>query len=540
MQSTPKNSYKKMNQPYSKSQFQEMNTKKININDMYDEKNVLKISDKIKIFISKKKQNLLPKSNTLNQMINLQNKLPNLHSIIGLPDLHHGYCFSIGSVVSTREIVVPEGIGNDINCGVRFIKCNVSYKNVNLKDILNEINENIPAGMGNERNNPIVQEIVEKFKKKDPKFNELELLNNILDQGLNFLIENEIIPDERNFVENKGSLPGNSKFLSQKAKSKGINQLGSLGSGNHFLEVQRVDKIFMKSDLKKLNFLEDELVFMIHTGSRGLGFNVCEEAMKEANIDTNDDIIEIYNEKYENIKFDNSELESIKSDNSEFESVKSELKNVKSKNIKSDNSELKDLIFFKSKTARQKYLLQMGSAANYAYCNRSIINLVINKILNKHGIYPELVYDVGHNSLNIENINNELFYVHRKGASRALPKFHPDLSEYYKNIGQPIPIGGSMGTASFLLISKMTAKTNFSCPHGSGRKLSRNQAKKKFSITDVNNSMKDILLICKTNNGAIEEHPDVYKNIDDVVDAAIEYEIVDKVVRLVPIGVIKG
>ncbi|KRH92622.1 hypothetical protein M153_39450003, partial [Pseudoloma neurophilia] len=187
-----------------------------------------------------------------------------------------------------------------------------------------------------------------------------------------------------------------------------------------------------------------------------------------------------------------------------------------------------------------RYLNQMGCAANFAFANRALIQLTVEKILKKYGINSEIIYDVGHNLLTIENRNNMTVAVHRKGASKALTMGHPDLKGYYEKIGQPIPIGGSMGTASYLLLAKETEKSNYSCPHGSGRVLSRNEAKRRFSNDDVKNSMTNILLFCKSENGAIEEHPEVYKDIDLVADAACELNLTEKIVRLVPIGVIKG
>lgn len=487
-----------------KCNFLNENDKKENFSK---EQSIIIEDGKIKVLIPQKFRHLLPNDKVVDQMNNLLIELPDIQSIIGLPDLHHGYCFSIGSVVTTENIVVPEGIGNDINCGVRMVKCNIDYKKVNIKYLLDRINNVLPVGIGREKNNPIVKSVLEKINKiRHKKMSEREFMNGILDQGIDFLINNRIINNQKDMIESYGKVDANSYLLSQKIKARGLNQLGSLGAGNHFLEIQKVDKIYdNESQLSTLLFQKDEMVMMIHTGSRGLGYLVCEEAIRDAQTVT----------KKRTVSDIDSSVETL---------------------FSIENSK----IHFFDCNESEKYLLQMGCAVNYAFVNRALIHLTVDQILEEFGIKSELVYDVGHNSFHKEMINGKIMNVHRKGASRALPPDHSALSNFYRKVGQPVPIGGSMGTASYLLLSKDTEKSNFSCPHGAGRIISRNVARKKYTMKDVEESMNEIYLLCKSANGAIEEHPNVYKNIDDIATATTGLNLAKKICKCRPLGVIKG
>ncbi|KRH92681.1 hypothetical protein M153_35600001125, partial [Pseudoloma neurophilia] len=247
----------------------------LDVSQYYTEKGVLNLSKHINIFIPYSKINLLPSLSTVKQLFDIESKIPNILDITGLPDLHHGYCFSIGSVISTNNVVVPEGIGSDINCGVRMIKCDVQCDDIQLDKILKEIYDVLPVGIGNETANGIIKEIVSEINSRndrkgsvgnDEKGNgekgfvgndkkrsvgnddtrimtEKSFLNGILDEGLDFLVKHNVIPDYREFVESHGHFPADSRTISQKAKSKGLVQLGSLGAGNHFLEFQRVETV---------------------------------------------------------------------------------------------------------------------------------------------------------------------------------------------------------------------------------------------------------------------------------------------------------
>ena len=559
--------------------------------------NILNYSEKIKIFISEKYKNLLPGKVTFDQLKNLE-RLPGLESIIGLPDLHHGYCFSIGPVVTTQNTVVPEGVGSDINCGVRIIKTNLKYENVDLKKIMKEIYEILPVGLAHEKQNQSIEhclslmnsglglqsqsgensdrsseeksdqsQSVEKktvqaqseknsaqsrnknseknsVNKKSSKnsqthkkrYTKMDFINGILDHGVQYLINHNLCPDNKDSIESEGKVPGDSNLISQKAKTRGIMQMGSLGSGNHFLEFQKVDKVYDS----RLGLEEGQLVIMIHTGSRGLGHVVCSEAIENAEqdeINSEENVSERETEsnfilKLRDGKISADEKEKIRHQFNQFKLNRNQKKTEKDKDGLPK--------FFRSDTATKNYLLQMGSATNFAFANRALINLTVEKILKKYGIETELIYDCGHNSLYQEEFDNKILTVHRKGASRALPKGHPALSEKYREIGQPVPVGGSMGTASYLLLSKETGQTRFSCPHGSGRVITRTQAKAQFTIADVQKRMGKIILMCKSSDGAIEEHPEVYKDIDLVIGAAEQLGLVDRVVRLTPLGVIKG
>ncbi|KAM0679167.1 hypothetical protein BDAP_000033 [Binucleata daphniae] len=438
--------------------------------------------------------------------------LPNIKAVYGLPDLHQGYGFPIGSVAAfdLDGIISPEGVGFDINCGVRCYSTNLTADELESKKekLAELLYDAIPVGIGPNTHTNIT----------------LQDLNSILDKGINHFVENGLCnAEETDLIESNGSMPGNSKLVSQKAKGKGLTQISSLGSGNHYLEVQYVDEIYDDKAADAMNITKKgQIVFMIHTGSRGLGHQV-----------GTDYIDKINKEKIRNYNnFD-------------------EAKNLDKKNNEQINDNESGLAFieYKSKIG-QEYYTAMCSAANFAFCNRFLIGNTVNKIFASvfDNYKSNLIYDVCHNIAKIEkhiiNDNEIDVIVHRKGASRSFPPYHSETPKKYHEHGQPVFIGGSMGTCSYILTGQkdaMTKSLGTAC-HGAGRIVPRGKAHKLFTYENIIKELteKGIVVKCKSEKGLIEEAPDCYKDVHIVVDVCEKENIAKKVVRVKPLIVIKG
>jgi tRNA-splicing ligase RtcB (3'-phosphate/5'-hydroxy nucleic acid ligase) len=411
--------------------------------------------------------------------------------VVGLPDIHTGYGFPIGCVaafdINNPECVVsPGGVGYDINCGVRALRTNLDIGELRKQEelVADELFRLIPTGMGN-----------------DKGFNTtLKDLNAILDAGMEYLVRRKQIPEEdAEHTEDGGAMRGSSHAVNQKAKGRGLNQLGSLGSGNHYLEVQYVETIYDGEKAEAMGLREGQVVVMIHTGSRGLGHSVCHSslmAMTEGK----------------------------------------------------EDSQLGTGLY--SSREAQDYIAAMGSAANFAFVNRSIITMKTREAFRKAFERAELevIYDVCHNIAKEERhrVNGVMYdvLVHRKGASRALPPYHPLVPSRYKAIGQPVMIGGSMGTCSYILCGADGAMDLIfgSTCHGAGRVLSRNRARSIFTHEEIADCLRSqgIVFRCASSLGMVEEAPGSYKDIDRVVDLSDAVGLTRKVCRLRPCLVIKG
>jgi len=422
---------------------------------------------------------------------------------IALSDAHQGYGFCIGGVAATDAesgMISPGGVGYDINCGVRLLRTNLYEKDIKpqLPDLLNKIFNNIPSGLGSKG-------------KLNISYSDLD---SVLNNGLNWTLDNDYaIKQDLEHCEERGLLKdANADLVSDKAKQRGINQLGSLGSGNHFIEIQKVDEIFNRETAKKMGIIDkDQVTVMIHTGSRALGHQVCTDSLRN---------IEKAMKKY-GITVPDRELASVPADTPEA----------------------------------NNYLSQMACAANFGFCNRQLITHWLREsfqqLLN-HDIDDldlNLIYGVCHNILKIEEHEVEgkkkmKLNVHRKGATRAFPPNHPVLTSDYKSIGQPALIPGTMGSGSYLCVGKPRAMDlSFgSTAHGSGRIMSRSKATKKFWGKTVKNDLgnKGILVKAASMKVIAEEAPGAYKDIDQVVQVSHDLGIIEKIVKLVPIGVVKG
>jgi tRNA-splicing ligase RtcB len=424
------------------------------------------------------------------------------HSIV-LPDGHQGYGFPIGGVAATdydSGVISPGGVGYDINCGVRVLRTNLDEKDVRpkIRDLIDELFSEVPTGVGKQgkidlRNSRGVDEVLIGGAKW------------AVEQGYGW--EEDLEHQEAN-----GRLKiANPSDVPESAKTRGLKQTGTLGSGNHFLEIQVVDDIYNEDAAKLMGITrKNQVMVMIHSGSRGLGHQVCSEYIK---------IMTQAMRKY-NIDLPDRELCSAPTTSPEG----------------------------------QAYLGAMSAAANYAFANRqSMMHWTREAFSKVMGSSPEdldmgLIYDVAHNMGKVEehdvNGKRTKVVVHRKGATRAFPPGHPDVPIKYRDVGQPVIIPGTMGTASYILIGNQKGMdlTWGSTAHGAGRFMSRAKAKKRFFGKEVQQELASEGILVRATKGIViaEEAPGAYKDVDEVVRVSDEVGIATKVVRLRPIGVIKG
>jgi tRNA-splicing ligase RtcB len=423
------------------------------------------------------------------------------HSL-AMPDIHWGYGFPIGGVAATRVedgVVSPGGVGYDINCGVRLLRTNLHEAEVRakLEKLLTELFVNVPSGVGS------TGKI--KVGKKE--------MDDILTGGARWAVRRGFGTEEDlEATEEGGCLKGaDPGKVSLKAKERGSPQSGTLGAGNHFLEVEVVEEIY-EPDIARSMGIEDagQVLFLIHTGSRGLGHQVCDDYVR---------MLRQASRKY-NISLPDQELACAP--------------------VKSPEG--------------QDYLAAMACAANYAWANRQSIThwargcfiKVFGKPLPQIGL--QMVYDVAHNIAKIEsyevNGKKATLCVHRKGATRAFPPGHPDVPAKYKKIGQPVLIPGDMGRHSYLAVGTETAiKESFgSVCHGAGRVKSRHAARRSLTDAEVARELasRGILAKAASRGSLSEEASEAYKNIDEVVDVCHKAGLCRKVVKTRPIGVVKG
>jgi len=439
---------------------------------------------------------------TLEQLKNMA-ILPGIKKYaIAMSDAHQGYGFCIGGVAATdlnEGAISPGGVGYDINCGVRLIRTNFKLNDIkpSITKLNNILFQEVPTGLGS----------------KGQLVISMSDLNQVLEEGVDWAIKNGYgWSEDKNFIEEKGCLnDADSDYVSQTAKSRGIKQLGTLGSGNHFIEVQKVDQIYDAEIAKKFNIFEkDQICIMIHTGSRALGHQVCTDYLRTMEIAI----------KRNNIELPDKELAYV-------------LGNMKE---------------------AEDYLKAMNAAANFAWTNRQIITNYVRKSFEKafnqsaDNMGMQIIYDVAHNILKQEEhiIDGKRMKVnvHRKGATRSFPAGHKDIPNEYKNIGQPVLIPGSMGTASYLCIGTPKAmEISFgSTAHGSGREMSRHKSTNINYAEEVKKelSRKGISIRAASNKVIAEEAPSAYKDIDQVVEISNQVGIIKKIVRFVPIAVTKG
>ena len=422
------------------------------------------------------------------------------HSVV-LPDGHEGYGFPVGGVAAMdaeEGMISPGGVGYDINCGVRLLRSNLTEQTVRskLKDLVNDLFSSIPSGVGS---------------KGAVRLTNSEL-DEVLVNGVNWAIDHGYgSSNDSDVCEENGKIPGaDPNKVSDKARKRGAPQLGSLGSGNHFLEIQKVAEIHDEEAANRMGIKEGTITVLIHCGSRGFGHQVCSDYLRVA---------EQAMEKY-NIHLPDRELACVPNNSEEGDS----------------------------------YRKAMFAALNFAWSNRQMITHWTRKsferIFNQteSDLDMKLVYDVAHNIAKVEKhkVGGEerKLVVHRKGATRAFPSNRDEIPSKYRDLGQPVLVPGSMGTSSWILLGKPNSMDlSFgSTAHGAGRTMSRSKARRNFTEDYVKKSLNDkgIFIKALTRDGVVEETPEAYKDVDSVVNVSHNLGIASKVAKLVPIGVIKG
>lgn len=452
----------------------------------------------VRIFADENILNKLKEDNSLQQGINMACLPGILEKAIMMPDAHQGYGFPIGGVAAfdaETGIISPGGVGFDQNCGVRLLTTNLTKEEVEpkIKEILEALFKHVPSGVGSESKLKLSR----------------EELDDVLNRGCEWTKEKGFATDDDiDLCEENGRMKeADAKEVSKKAKQRGTEQLGTLGAGNHFLEVQYVDNIFDEKTAKIFGITKkNQICVMIHCGSRGLGHQVCSDFLREME--------EAYPAVIEKLPE-------------------------------------KDLIYAPaSSEIAKRYYKAMCASANFAWANRQLIAYHVRLAFKE--IFPDSVlkpvYDVAHNiakkETHIIDGKKRLVYLHRKGATRAFGSGNLEIPEKYRKIGQPVLIPGSMGTASYVLLgnNKSMEESFGSTAHGSGRVMSRHAALSLFRGEDVKKELEKNHIYIKSASwkGIAEEAPQVYKNVDEVVEVSDKAGIASTVVRLKPLGVIKG
>ncbi len=424
------------------------------------------------------------------------------HSL-AMPDMHWGYGFPIGGVAAfdiDEGIVSPGGVGYDINCGCRLMTTSLEAVEIRpfLKNLVSALFKNIPSGVGSTG--------IIRLTNADASRVAIQGAQWAVDKGYG-------APADLEKTEDRGTLAGaDPSVLSERAFQRGRDQLGTLGSGNHFLEIQTVDQIYDQEKAKAYNLIEGGVTILVHSGSRGFGHQICDDFLKQMSKSASE----------EELGFPLPDRQ------------------LACARIKSDQG--------------RRYLAAMACGANYAWANRQILmHLTKETILQTLSISPKelnmhLLYDVCHNIAKMETHTIAgkpvTVCVHRKGATRALPANHPLLPEIFRNVGQPVLIPGDMGTYSYVLAGAEGAmRESFaSTCHGAGRQLSRTQAVKRAKGRSIGRDLEDkgILVQSRGKRTLMEEIPEAYKDVSQVVEAVQGAGLANKVARLKPLGVIKG
>ena len=422
------------------------------------------------------------------------------HGVV-LPDGHEGYGFPVGGVAAMdaeEGMISPGGVGYDINCGVRLLRSNLTEQTVRskLKELVTDLFSSIPSGVGS---------------KGAVKLTHSEL-DEVLVNGVNWAIDHGYgSSDDSSVCEENGQIQNaDPNAVSDKARKRGAPQLGSLGSGNHFLEVQKVAEIHDEEAANRMGIKEGTITILIHCGSRGFGHQVCSDYLRVA---------EQAMEKY-GINLPDRELACVPNNSEEGES----------------------------------YRKAMFAALNFAWSNRQMLTHwtrnSFQRVFNQSesDLDMKLVYDVAHNIAKVEKHKidgkERNLVVHRKGATRAFPANRNEVPSKYRDLGQPVLVPGSMGTASWILLGQPNSMDlSFgSTAHGAGRTMSRSKARRNYTEENVKKSLNDngIFIKALTRDGVVEEAPQAYKDVDAVVNVSHNLGIATKVAKLVPIGVIKG
>jgi tRNA-splicing ligase RtcB len=420
---------------------------------------------------------------------------------LAMPDIHWGYGFPIGGVAATlfgEGVISPGGVGFDINCGVRVVKTNLTKDEVlpRLEKLLSVLFRNIPSGVGSEGK---------------LSFSPAEL-RKVMIQGAQCVISRGFgWPEDKDHIEEGGAMEGaDPDAVSDKAIERGKDQLGTLGSGNHFLEIEVVERIFRPDIAEVFGLFEGQVIIMVHTGSRGFGHQICTDYLQKMQNAMN---------RY-GIKVPDRQLACAPLDSPEG----------------------------------RGYFAAMASAANFAWANRQLITHWIRESFEEvfgksaRALGMEVLYDVAHNIAKVEEHEVDgkrlKLCVHRKGATRAFAAGHPAVPERFRSVGQPVLIPGDMGTGSYILVgTELAMKETFgSTCHGAGRVMSRSEADRTSRGRDIAAELEKqgILVMAESKATLREEIPEAYKDVGEVVEVVEQAGISKKVAYARPLGVIKG
>jgi tRNA-splicing ligase RtcB len=453
------------------------------------------------IYANEKIYQLLKGDESTKQVANVA-QLPGIVNYsLAMPDVHWGYGFPIGGVAAfdmESGIVSPGGVGYDINCGCRLIGTNLSFADVKdrIGDLTTALYQHIPSGVGSTGQ--------VKLSGKDQK--------KVLEEGAKWAVKAGFgLMEDLEATEDSGAMAGaDPEQVSARALERGKQQLGTLGSGNHFLEIEVVQEIFDDAAAQAFGLRKGQIVIMIHSGSRGLGYQIC------------DDYLALM------------------------------VKHMQETKIELPDRQL--ACAYLNTTRGRNYLAAMACGANYAWANRQLLMHRTREIFEKtlrmapRELGMRLVYDVCHNIAKIEDFKIQgkmkKLCVHRKGATRAFPAGHDTVPERYKSVGQPVLIPGDMGSGSYVLVGQEKAmeETFGSACHGAGRVMSRTQATKVSQGRSITKELADkgVLVMASSKGTLSEEMPEAYKNVQDVVQVMHDSGIAKKVARLKAIACIKG
>ncbi|MGA8542985.1 MAG: RtcB family protein [Thermoplasmata archaeon] len=438
---------------------------------------------------------------SLNQLANVAT-LPGIQEhALAMPDIHFGYGFPVGGVAAfdlAEGVVSPGGIGYDINCGVRLLRTSLTVDEVRprLGALIERLYREVPSGVGSRGGHPLSHSEVEE----------------VLAGGARWAVEHGLgrtadLPVQEEEGRLSGATPS---AVSEGARKRGLKQLGTLGSGNHFLEVQAVDEVFDPEFARVLGLTPGGVAVMLHTGSRGLGHQVATDFIQEMD------------------------------------------RGLAGQGITLVDRQLSCAPI--SSEPAQRYLGAMAAAANFAWANRQAITHGVRRAFtsvferSEDDLDLSVVYDISHNMAKVEEHavdgGRRRVLVHRKGATRAFPAGREEVPSAYRAYGQPVLIPGDMGTASYVLAglpTSMTRSFGSSC-HGAGRRLSRHAAVRAFRYEDVTRALADrgIVVRSASREGVTEEAPGAYKDVEEVVRVAEGAGLTRRVARLVPLGVVKG
>jgi tRNA-splicing ligase RtcB (3'-phosphate/5'-hydroxy nucleic acid ligase) len=430
---------------------------------------------------------------SLEQLRNVATLPGVVDAVLAMPDVHQGYGFPVGGVAATAMpdgVVSPGGVGFDVNCGVRLLAAPFAVDELGDRRaaLVHEISRAVPAGTGRGSGLSLTGAQLDRVLADGPRALE------------------GVGAEDVDLTESRGRLEGaDPSAVSARARERGADQLGTLGSGNHFVELQRVDEVHDRAAARDLGLTEGQVTVLIHSGSRGLGHQVCTDFVKR---------FDAASGRY-GIRLPDRQLSCAPASSEEGRS----------------------------------YLAAMAAAANFAWANRQLIALRVREAIaealgEEAAAGTRQVYDVAHNVAKLERHGDRELCVHRKGATRAFPPGSGEIPERYREAGQPVFIPGSMGTASYVLVGRPGAMEHSfgTVCHGAGRRLSRTAARKQIKGAELRRRLEEdgITVRSPSNRGLAEEAPFAYKEVDKVVEIVERAGLAGRVARLRPIGVVKG